>query len=86
MTNMTIVGELYELYELVFRFILQLVLADGFATLNIVETNAFKHLIHLSLKVLPGSNEAIKTFLSECLREYKVNGDLLNQLMPYSSF
>lgn len=54
-----------------FRFILQLLLKDGSATLNVVETNPFKHLIHLSLNVLPGNDEAIKTFLSDCLREYK---------------
>lgn len=45
---------------------------DGSAVLNIVETNPFKHLVHLSLNVVPGNDEAIKTFLSECLRDYKV--------------
>ena len=55
-----------------FRFILQLILHEGNATVNIVETNPFKHLIHLSLNVVPGNDEAVKTFLSECLREYKV--------------
>ena len=46
---------------------------DGYSTLNIVETNPFKHLIHLSLKVLPGDDAAVKRFLSDCLQEHKVS-------------
>lgn len=58
-----------------FRFILQLIMDDGHSTLNIVETNPFKHLVHLSLRVVPGNDTAIKNFLSECLRDYKVSED-----------
>ncbi|KAF6017422.1 SASS6 [Bugula neritina] len=59
------------------KFVLQLIISDGFSTLNIVETNPFKHLIHLSLKVLPGNDAAIKSFLSECLRDYKSQNEVL---------
>ncbi|XP_067928875.1 spindle assembly abnormal protein 6 homolog [Watersipora subatra] len=63
------------------KFILQLSLQDGKATLNVVETNPFKHLTHLSLQVVPGNDEAVKTFLSECLRDYKErNEKLTNEL------
>ena len=66
---------LYLQLPFFFRFILQLIMDDGHSTLNIVETNPFKHLVHLSLRVVPGNDTAIKNFLSECLRDYKVSGD-----------
>nr|XP_044994775.1 spindle assembly abnormal protein 6 homolog isoform X2 [Jaculus jaculus] len=55
------------------RFLLQLVspaaiLDNSPAFLNIVETNPFKHLIHLSLKLLPGNDVEIKKFLAGCLK------------------
>lgn len=59
------------------RFLLQLsslssALNQGSANLNIVETNAFKHLTHLSLKLLPGSDVEIKKYLATCLASMKV--------------
>lgn len=59
------------------RFLLQLTspssaLNHGIANLNIVETNAFKHLTHLSLKLLPGSDVEIKKYLATCLAAMKV--------------
>ncbi|KAM7054076.1 spindle assembly abnormal protein 6 homolog isoform 1-T1 [Molossus nigricans] len=55
------------------RFLLQLVspaaLVDNSpAFLNVVETNPFKHLTHLSLKLLPGNDVEIKKFLAGCLK------------------
>ncbi|XP_024908064.1 spindle assembly abnormal protein 6 homolog isoform X5 [Pteropus alecto] len=55
------------------RFLLQLVspaavLDNSPAFLNVVETNPFKHLTHLSLKLLPGSDVEIKKFLAGCLK------------------
>uniref|UniRef100_A0A9L0RK59 Spindle assembly abnormal protein 6 homolog n=1 Tax=Equus caballus TaxID=9796 RepID=A0A9L0RK59_HORSE len=55
------------------RFLLQLVspaaiLDNSPAFLNVVETNPFKHLTHLSLKVLPGNDVEIKKFLAGCLK------------------
>ncbi|XP_021086873.2 spindle assembly abnormal protein 6 homolog isoform X3 [Mesocricetus auratus] len=55
------------------RFLLQLIssaaLLDNMPVfLNVVETNPFKHLIHLSLKLLPGNDVEIKKFLAGCLK------------------
>ncbi|XP_048207989.1 spindle assembly abnormal protein 6 homolog isoform X2 [Perognathus longimembris pacificus] len=55
------------------RFLLQLVspaavLDNSPVFLNVVETNPFKHLIHLSLKLLPGNDVEIKKFLACCLK------------------
>lgn len=59
------------------RFLLQLIssatLLDNLPVfLNVVETNPFKHLIHLSLKLLPGNDVEIKKFLAGCLKCSKV--------------
>ncbi|KAK3533371.1 hypothetical protein QTP70_019315 [Hemibagrus guttatus] len=67
------------------RFLLQLsspssALNQGSANLNIVETNAFKHLTHLSLKLLPGSDVEIKKYLATCLASMKITG--LNDYRP----
>ncbi|NWI67074.1 SAS6 protein, partial [Todus mexicanus] len=61
------------------RFLLQLVssapvLDHTPVSLNVVETNPFKHLTHLSLKFLPGNDAEIKKFLAsslKCLKEDK---------------
>ncbi|XP_028613151.1 spindle assembly abnormal protein 6 homolog [Grammomys surdaster] len=55
------------------RFLLQLIssaalLDNSPVFLNVVETNPFKHLIHLSLKLLPGNDVEIKKFLAGCLK------------------
>ncbi|XP_031231128.1 spindle assembly abnormal protein 6 homolog isoform X2 [Mastomys coucha] len=55
------------------RFLLQLIspaalLDNTPVLLNVVETNPFKHLIHLSLKLLPGNDVEIKKFLAGCLK------------------
>ena len=58
------------------RFLLQFVvgsgLDQGIATLHVVETNPFKHLTHLSLKFLPGSDAEVKKYLAECLKHLQV--------------
>ncbi|KAJ8376505.1 hypothetical protein SKAU_G00070850 [Synaphobranchus kaupii] len=66
------------------RFLLQLsspssVLDHSPASLNIVETNAFKHLTHLSLKLLHGSDLEIKKYLAVCLSCVKEEKRLLEQ-------
>uniref|UniRef100_A0A8C4QZF2 Spindle assembly abnormal protein 6 homolog n=2 Tax=Eptatretus burgeri TaxID=7764 RepID=A0A8C4QZF2_EPTBU len=58
------------------RFLLQLICSSplaerGPASLNVVETNSFKHLTHLSLCLLPGSDNEIKQFLASCLHSLK---------------
>ena len=61
------------------RFILELVntggggLGSSSSTLNVVETNSFKHLTHLALKFLPGSDSDIKKYLADCLKTLKVS-------------
>ena len=40
--------------------------------MNIVETNPFKHLNHLSLKFMPGSDADVKKYLVDCLKQFKV--------------
>ena len=59
------------------RFVLDLV-ANGSsssctANLNVVETNPFKHLTHLSLKFLPGTDTDVKKYLAHCLKMLKVS-------------
>ena len=40
--------------------------------LNVVETNPFRHLNHLSLKFVPASDTYLKKYLAECLLGLKV--------------
>ena len=58
------------------RFLLQFVVGSGLdqgvATLHVVETNPFKHLTHLSLKFLPGSDAEVKKYLANCLKQLQV--------------
>ncbi|XP_062835622.1 spindle assembly abnormal protein 6 homolog isoform X2 [Anolis carolinensis] len=58
------------------RFLLQLIssgsnLDHGPSFLNVIETNPFKHLTHLSLKFLPGNDTEVKKFLATCLKYIK---------------
>ncbi|XP_063284487.1 spindle assembly abnormal protein 6 homolog [Pelobates fuscus] len=54
------------------RFLLQLssssVLGGSHAQLDVIEKNAFKHLTHLSLRMLPATDIEIKGYLAKCLR------------------
>ncbi|XP_075689459.1 spindle assembly abnormal protein 6 homolog [Rhinoderma darwinii] len=54
------------------RFLLQLssstVLGSSPAQLDVVETNPFKHLTHLSLRLLPANDVEVKTYLATCLK------------------
>uniref|UniRef100_A0AAR2K6B9 Spindle assembly abnormal protein 6 homolog n=1 Tax=Pygocentrus nattereri TaxID=42514 RepID=A0AAR2K6B9_PYGNA len=66
------------------RFLLQLsstssALDHSPASLNVVETNAFKHLTHLSLKLLPGSDVEVKKYLAACLATVKQEKEQLQQ-------
>ncbi|XP_075997719.1 spindle assembly abnormal protein 6 homolog [Genypterus blacodes] len=57
------------------RFLLQLScqssLFEGPANFSVVETNAFKHLNHLSLRLAQGTDKNIKDFLAVCLSSLK---------------
>lgn len=58
------------------RFLLQLScqspVLEGPINFSVVETNAFKHLNHLSLRLAQGSDKEIKDYLALCLSCLKV--------------
>ena len=59
-----------------YRFLLHLSgqssVLDGPVSFSVVETNAFKHLNHLSLRLVQGSDREIKEYLAQCLSSLKV--------------
>ncbi|XP_075040154.1 spindle assembly abnormal protein 6 homolog [Mixophyes fleayi] len=68
------------------RFLLQLsssgaVLGSSPAQLDVVETNPFKHLTHLSLRLLPANDMEVKTYLATCLRCIKDEKIMLQQTL-----
>ena len=44
-----------------------------YAGFNIIETNSFKHINHLSLQFLPGNDASVKEYLANLVKEFKVN-------------
>lgn len=58
------------------RFLLQLTcqspVLEAAATFSVVETNAFKHLNHLCLRLVQGSDKEVKDYLAACLSSLKV--------------
>ncbi|XP_027046771.1 spindle assembly abnormal protein 6 homolog [Pocillopora damicornis] len=65
------------------KFLLQFVVGSGLdqgvATLHVVETNPFKHLTHLSLKFLPGSDSEVKKYLANCLKNLQDEKQILER-------
>ena len=56
------------------RFLLQFTMSvSGPSVLNVVETNPFRHLNHLSLKFISASDAYLKKYLAECLLGLKVH-------------
>ncbi|KAK3091357.1 hypothetical protein FSP39_019232 [Pinctada imbricata] len=53
-------------------------------TLNVIETNPFKHLTHLSLKFIPGTDSDIKKYLADCLKQLKDTNSLLQQRLEHT--
>ena len=47
--------------------------------LEVVETNPFKHLVHLSLKFVSGTDEDVKNHLAACLKRVKDEKELLQK-------
>lgn len=45
---------------------------EGLVSFSVVETNAFKHLNHLSLRLAQGSDKDVKDYLAVCLSSLKV--------------
>ncbi|XP_039984570.1 spindle assembly abnormal protein 6 homolog [Xiphias gladius] len=50
---------------------------EGPVNLSVVETNAFKHLNHLSLRLAQGSDKEVKDYLAACLSSLKVEKQAL---------
>ncbi len=75
-----------------FRFILELEcsssngLCSSSSTLNIIETNSFKHLTHLALKFLPGSDSDVKKYLADCLKKLKVSPSAVWDFLCFPNF
>jgi len=67
------------------KFLLQFVVGSGLdqgvATLHVVETNPFKHLTHLSLKFLPGSDAEVKKYLATCLKNLQDEKQMLERCL-----
>ncbi|XP_022092248.1 spindle assembly abnormal protein 6 homolog [Acanthaster planci] len=65
------------------KFVVQLMysepLSHGVAELCIVETNPFKHLTHLALKLQPGSDADVKKYLAACLKQLQGDHNTLSQ-------
>ncbi|XP_075048022.1 spindle assembly abnormal protein 6 homolog [Mixophyes fleayi] len=71
------------------RFLLQLLTSSNgmdcmSANLNIIETNPFKHLIHLSLKLLEGNDSDVKTYLANCMKNLKLENCVLKKTLQKS--
>ncbi|KAG8436623.1 hypothetical protein GDO86_007649 [Hymenochirus boettgeri] len=67
------------------RFLLQLssnsALGSSVAQLDVIETNPFKHLTHLSLRLLPANDLEIKNYLAACLKYIKDEKNVLQQTL-----
>ncbi|KAM4050503.1 spindle assembly abnormal protein 6 homolog [Anomaloglossus baeobatrachus] len=73
---------IFEQDKTVPRFLLQLLTsANGLecmsGCLNIIETNPFKHLVHLSLKLLEGNDSDVKKYLADCIKSLKLENCVL---------
>lgn len=53
----------------------------GQGTLDVVETNPFKHLVHLSLKFISGNDDEIKKYLATCLKKLQSESEYLKQTL-----
>ncbi|XP_057298901.1 spindle assembly abnormal protein 6 homolog [Hydractinia symbiolongicarpus] len=62
------------------RFLLHFTTSSAsHGVLDVVETNPFKHLVHLSLKFVVGNNEEIKNYLALCLKSLKEEKTVLEK-------
>lgn len=71
------------------RFLLQLLTSSNgldcmSASLNIIETNPFKHLVHLSLKLREGNDSDVKKYLADCIKSVKLENCVLNEKLKKS--
>ncbi|CAB3996681.1 Hypothetical predicted protein, partial [Paramuricea clavata] len=64
------------------KFLLTFTISEhdcGVSHLNVVETNSFKHLTHLSLKFMLGNDVDVKKYLAGCLTSLKEENRCLKQ-------
>ncbi|KAK6188877.1 hypothetical protein SNE40_004963 [Patella caerulea] len=76
-----------EVPKFVLHFVTQNSLAGerAVAILNVVETNPFKHLTHLSLKFVPGTDADVKSYLADCLKQLKETNSTLHQRLEHTN-
>ncbi|KAG5462758.1 MAG: hypothetical protein BJ554DRAFT_3651 [Olpidium bornovanus] len=54
------------------------------AVLNVIETNTFKHIAHLSLDFIPGDDARVKQYLANLVKDYKAEVSSLQQELESS--
>uniref|UniRef100_A0A8C5ESQ4 Spindle assembly abnormal protein 6 N-terminal domain-containing protein n=1 Tax=Gouania willdenowi TaxID=441366 RepID=A0A8C5ESQ4_GOUWI len=62
----------------------QLAVLEGHVSLSVIETNAFKHLYHLSLKLVQGSDKEVKDYLAVCVNSLKKTEEDLSRQLSYA--
>ncbi|KAJ1538055.1 hypothetical protein HK405_014151, partial [Cladochytrium tenue] len=69
------------------KFVAQMTLGSGPnpSMLSIVETNTFKHIIHLSLYFVAGSDATVKSYLASIVKELKVQNSTLQAQLQNTS-
>ncbi|KAM8961231.1 spindle assembly abnormal protein 6 homolog isoform 2-T2 [Pelodytes ibericus] len=80
---------IFEQGKAIPRFLLQLLTSSSApdcmpASLNIIETNPFKHLIHLSLRLLAGNDSDVKKYLATCIKNLKLENCSLKEKLQQS--
>jgi len=70
------------IYNYFIRFVAKLINDSARnSILQIIETNSFKHITHLSLSFIPGNDTSIKKYLSDLVKETKMeNRNLKSKL------
>ncbi|XP_071800128.1 spindle assembly abnormal protein 6 homolog [Asterias amurensis] len=70
------------------KFVLHLMrsepLAQGLAELCLVETNPFKHLTHLALKLQPGNDTDVKKYLATCLKSLQAEHNKVSMRLTHT--
>jgi spindle assembly abnormal protein 6 len=56
-----------------------------FGIFSIVETNSFKHINHLSLKFIPGTDYTTKQYLAQVVKDLKTEREILEKKLSVST-
>ncbi|KAI8816847.1 uncharacterized protein EV422DRAFT_544221 [Fimicolochytrium jonesii] len=54
------------------KFVAQLTSDLDYATFQVIETNNFRNITHISLKFIPGNDDAVKRYLAKLVKELKI--------------